>query len=55
MPEDNQETKIALLFILSNAISQHFVTISDIIFELLPNGTKGYAYILHNKYNKLLF
>lgn len=44
---ENEKEK-AKLEIKSNANSKHFVTISGMVFEILSNGTKGYAYILHN-------
>ena len=43
-----KEKEIAKLEILSNANSKHLVLINGMSFELLPNGTRGYAYILHN-------
>lgn len=43
-----KEKEIAKLEVANNANYKHFVTINNINFELLSNGSKGYAYILHN-------
>lgn len=44
----SEEKEKAKLMALSNAPSKHTVTINDLNFTILPNGTAGYAYILHN-------
>lgn len=44
-----QEKEKAKLENTNNANSKHLVTINEMPFELLPNGTRGYAYILHNQ------
>ncbi len=43
-----KEKEKAKLNLVSNANSKHLVTINEMPFELLSNGTRGYAYILHN-------
>ena len=44
---ENEKEK-AKLKLISDANSKHLITINEIPFELLSNGTRGYAYILHN-------
>ena len=43
-----REKEKAKLELVSNANSEHLVTINEMPFKLLSNGTRGYAYILHN-------
>ena len=43
-----EEKEKAKLTAISNASYKHFITINNLNFQLFPNGTKGYAYILHN-------
>lgn len=43
-----KEKEKAKLELTSNANSEHLITINEMPFKLLSNGTKGYAYILHN-------
>lgn len=45
LEKEKEEAKLELL---NNANSKHLITINDMPFEILSNGTKGYAYILHN-------
>lgn len=44
-----QEKEKALLVAASNASAKHEITIHDFSFQILPNGSQGYAYILHNQ------
>lgn len=43
------EKEKAKLELISNANSKHLITINEMPFELLSNGIRGYAYILHNQ------
>lgn len=43
-----KEKEKAKLLLSNNSNLKHLISINDISFELLPNGSKGYAYILHN-------
>lgn len=43
-----EEKEKAKLTAISNALSKHTISINGMTFELLPNGTGNYAYILHN-------
>lgn len=42
------EKEKAKLELICNANSKHLITINEMPFEMLSNGTRGYAYILHN-------
>ncbi|MBS6252087.1 MAG: hypothetical protein KH434_02475 [Clostridium sp.] len=43
-----KEKEKAKRLLSNNSNYKHLVNINNISFELLPNGSKGYAYILHN-------
>lgn len=43
------EKEKALLAATSNANYNHLITLNDLSFQLLTNGTKGYSFILHNE------
>lgn len=43
-----EEKEKALLAATNNTQYSHIVTINEMTFQLFPNGTSGYAYILHN-------
>ena len=43
-----KEKEEAKLTAISNTSYKHIITINNLTFQLLTNGTKGYAYILHN-------
>lgn len=44
----SDEKEKAKLTAISNASQKHLVTLNGMNFELRANGTRGYAYILHN-------
>lgn len=43
------EKEKAKLELTSNSNNKHFITINDMIFQLLPNSCRGYAFILKNE------
>lgn len=45
LKEEKEKSKLLLS---NNSNLKHLVSINNMSFELLPNGSKGYAYILHN-------
>jgi hypothetical protein len=43
------EREKAKLAVTSNASAKHLITLNEMAFQLLPNGSQGYSYILHNE------
>lgn len=43
-----EEKEKALLGTSSNTAYKHLIPINDLMFQLLPNGSQGYSYILRN-------
>lgn len=43
-----EEKEVAKVGLNANTNYSHMVTIGDMVFQIRPNGSKGYMYILHN-------
>lgn len=43
-----KEKEKALLAVTNNALYKHMITISEMSFQLFPNGSRGYSYIIRN-------
>lgn len=43
-----EEKEKAIIYSTNNTNNKHLITINEVNFEMLPNGSQGYAYILRN-------